>query len=223
MFYGARVAAREPSGTPAGSPAASPGGLPGVGARRTGPFTQAEVQLVLLRRMADLRGDLVADALRRTGSSHAEMREANRRWNAAGFGRPGPLRHSRFALALGPPEVDREVALAHAGMLRSCWPVSFWPGLWLQVLLDERDVVRHHGLVRAAGAPSPPLRSAADAVPWTCVLAECVAAFDDITFHDVGLTGHEAITCTAAGADGRPARFVVRSVWGLVQTVAPAP
>jgi hypothetical protein len=180
------------------------------------------VQLVLLRRMADLQTPLVEDALRRLGSSRAEMREANRRWNAAGFGRPGPLRHSRLALALGPPAVDREVALARAGLLRSCWPLPLWPGLWLQVLVDGQDVVWHTGLVRAAGAPSPGLHRVTDAEPWSCVLAECVAAFDDITFHDVGLTGHEAVTCAAPGPDGRPGRWLLRSVWGLLQRIEPA-
>jgi hypothetical protein len=187
-----------------------------------GGFTALDVHLVLLRRMADLQGPLVEDALRRLGSSRTEMRDANRRWNAAGFGRPGPLRHSRFARALGTPAVDRGVALAHAGLLRSCWPLDLWPGLWLQVLVDERDVVWHHGLTRAAGAPAAVLRRASDAQSWSCVLAECASAFDEVVFHDVGLTGHEAITCTAPDDDGRPGRWLMRSVWGLLQTVGPA-
>jgi hypothetical protein len=82
--------------------------------------------------------------------------------------------------------------------------------------------VWHHALVRAGGAAAPALRRAADAVPWSCVLAECAAAFDDVVFHDVGLTGHEAITCTAPGDDGRPGRWLMRSVWGLLQQVEPA-
>jgi hypothetical protein len=194
----------------------------GAGTRRTGAFTEREVQLVLLRRMADLQAPLVEEALRRLGSSRSELREANRRWNAVAFGRPGPLRHSRFARALGRPAVDREPAPGAAGLRRSCWPLALWPGLWLQVLVDPRDVVEHVALVRAVGAERPVLRRATDAAPWTCVLAECIAAFEDVTFHDVGLTGHEAITCTAPGADGRPARWLVRSVWGLVQRVEPS-
>ena len=55
----------------------------GAGTRRTGAFTEREVQLVLLRRMADLQAPLVEEALRRLGSSRSELREANRRWNAA--------------------------------------------------------------------------------------------------------------------------------------------
>lgn len=193
-----------------------------VGPQRRGAFTELEMHLVLLRRMADLQAPLVDDALRRLDSSRTEMREANRRWNAAGFGRPGPLRHSRFARALGPPVLDHEVALAHAGMLRSAWPMRLWPDLWLQVVVDDQDVVWHTGLIRAVGAPAPALRDVTDAEPWWCVLAECVAAFGDVTFHDVGLTGHEAITCTAAGPDGRDGRWLLRSVWGLLQRVEPA-
>jgi hypothetical protein len=187
-----------------------------------GAFTELEIQLVLLRRMADLQAPLVERALRTLGSSRTEMRAAIRRWNAAGFGRPGPLRHSRFARALGRPAVDHGPALEHAGLFRSCWPLTLWRGLWLQVVVDEHDVVWHHGLVRAAGAERPVLRRIADAEPWTCVLAECIAAFDDVTTHDVGLTGHEAITCTAPGDDGAHGRWLVRSVWGLVQTTAPS-
>jgi len=193
-----------------------------VEVRRTGAFTGTEVQLVLLRRMADLQGPLVEDALRRLGSSRAELREANRRWNAATFGRPGPARHSRFARALGAPALDHEPAPGHDTAYRSAWPLPLWPGLWLQVLVDAADVVWHTGLVRAVGATTPVLRTAADARPWSCVLAECVAAFDDVTFHDVDLTGHEAITCTAAGPDGVLGRWLMRSVWGLLQRVEPA-
>jgi hypothetical protein len=187
-------------------------------------FSALDVHLVLLRRMADLQAPLVEDALRRLGVGRSDMRDANRRWNAARFGRPGAMRLGRFARALGEPDVDRAaaVALAGRGLRRSCWPMDLWPGLWLQVLADDRDVVWHLGLTRAAGTPTPLLRRASDVAPWTCVLAECAAAFDDVTFHDVGLTGHEAITCTAAGDDGRPARWLVRSVWGLVQRVEPS-
>ena len=195
--------------------------MEGRSGRRQGAFTGLEVQLVLLRRMADLQAPLVEDALRRLGCSRAEMREANRRWNAAGFGRPGPLRHSRFARALGVPALDH--APAPGGAFRSAWPLPLWPGLWLQVVVDAADAVWHTGLVRAVGAAAPALRRADDARPWSCVLAECVDAFDDVTFHDVDLTGHEAITCTAEGPEGTPRRWLMRSVWGLLQRVEPAP
>jgi hypothetical protein len=189
---------------------------------RSGAFTELEIELVLLRRMADLQEPLVEAALARLGSSRSGMRAANKRWNAAGFGRPGPLRHSRFARALGTPVVDHGPGLVDAGMFRSCWPLPLWPGLWLQVLVDEHDVVWHHGLVRASDAVGPRLATITDVVPWSCVLPECVAAFDDLTLHDVGLSGHEAITCTAPGDDGEPARWLIRGIWGLVQTVAPS-
>ncbi|MYZ40380.1 hypothetical protein GT002_36095, partial [Streptomyces sp. SID4917] len=47
-----------------------------------GPFGPLEFQLVLLRRMADHQPELVDDARRELGVSLAEMREANRRWQA---------------------------------------------------------------------------------------------------------------------------------------------
>lgn len=89
--------------------------------------------------------------------------------------------------------------------------------------MDGADAVWHQGLVRADGGPRPVLRTVADAVPWSCTLDECAAAFDEVTFHDVGLTGHEAITCTAPGPDGEPARWLLRSIWGLLQRVEPSP
>lgn len=190
-------------------------------ARTGGAFTAQEVQLVLLRRMADLQAPLVEDALRSMGWSRSEMREANRRWNAVEFGRPGPLRHSRYARALGPAAVDHRPAPGPVPAWCSCWPLPLWPGLWLQVLVDDADVVWQVGLVRAAGAPGPRLATVADAAPWTCTLVECAAAFDQVTFHDVGLTGHEAITCTAPDPDGARRQWLMRAVWGLLQRVEP--
>ena len=43
-------------------------------------FARFEFQLMLLRRMADLQPDLVADALSQLGASRAEARAAHRRW-----------------------------------------------------------------------------------------------------------------------------------------------
>lgn len=189
--------------------------------RRDGAFTDREVHLVLLRRMADLQEPLVEQALRRLGSSRTQMRAANRRWNATGYGPPGPLRHSRYARALGHPAVDHAPVRANAGLARSCWPLSLWPELWLQVLVDDEDVVWHTSLVRADGVDRPRLRTVEDARPWSCTLAECAAAFDDVTFHDAGLTGHEALTCVAPGAGGTRGQWRMRSIWGLLQRVEP--
>jgi hypothetical protein len=191
--------------------------------RRTGAFTADEVQLVLLRRMADLQAPFVERALARMGWSKAQLREANRRWNAVEFGRPGPLRHSRYTRALGPPVVDHRPAPPPVTAYFSCWPLPVWPGLWLRILVDDADVVWHAGLVRADGAASAVLQVAADVRPWECTLAECAAAFDEVAFTEVDLTGHEAITCTAAGAGGELSRWLIRSIWGLVQQVRPAP
>jgi hypothetical protein len=78
-------------------------------------------------------------------------------------------------------------------------------------------------MTRAGDAPHPRLRTVEDIVPWGPTLTECAAAFGDATFHDVGLTGHDAMTCTAPDRSGVPGRWLVRSVWGLVQTVEPDP
>ena len=184
-----------------------------------GAFDLLEIQLVLLRRMADLQAPLVDLALQELGAGHGDLREANRRWNAAAFGRPGALRRARFR-GLGPPAVDRAPLPGDRsghGLVRSCWPLPLWPEYWLQVLSDRTDVVQHLSLTRAAGEPQPVLRSPSELTPWSCTLAECAAAFPQAVFNDPGPTGHESLTC----ADPEGGRWLVRAVWGLVQRSDP--
>jgi hypothetical protein len=178
-------------------------------------FDVLEIELVLLRRMADLQAPLVDEALQGLGVGHTDLREANKRWNAAAFGRPGALRRARFR-GLGPPTVDR-APLARAGLARSCWPLPLWPEYWLQVLTDRTDVVQHLSLTRADGEPRPHLPRPGVVTPWSCTLAECAAAFPDVVFNDPGPTGHESLSCTDPASGDR---WLIRSVWGLVQRTA---
>jgi hypothetical protein len=177
-------------------------------------FDGLEIQLVLLRRMADLQAPLVDRALRELGCDHTDLRAANQRWNAAAFGRPGAMRLARFR-GLGAPSVDR-APLPRAGLARSCWPLPLWPPYWLQVLSDRTDVVQHVSLTRADGEPRPRLGRPGLVMPWSATLAECAASFPDVGFNDPGPTGHESLTCADPGTGDR---YLVRAIWGLVQRV----
>ena len=64
------------------SSAAGSGPDPSRASRPPGPFTPLDFQLVLLRRMADHNPGLVEDARHALGVSIADMREANKRWQA---------------------------------------------------------------------------------------------------------------------------------------------
>ena len=78
--------------------------------RDFGPW---EIQLMLLRRMADFQPDLVTAALDEMGATRAQQRAAHHRWQQL-------LRSSRFdhgitgiRAALGPPESDAEHETAY--------------------------------------------------------------------------------------------------------------
>ncbi|MZD52900.1 hypothetical protein GTX07_03460, partial [Streptomyces sp. SID5606] len=70
----------------------------------TRPFGPLDFQLVLLRRMADHQPGLVEDARHELGASIADMREANRRWQAMVRSARSRGALSRYRSVLGPPE-----------------------------------------------------------------------------------------------------------------------
>ena len=59
---------------------------------------------MLLRRMADVRPDLVAEALPRLGATRAEAHAAHTRWQALHHARRAPKGLSLRTAVLGPPE-----------------------------------------------------------------------------------------------------------------------
>src|SRR3954463_6348500 len=136
--------------------------------RPASPFTPLDFQLVLLRRMADHNPDLVEDARHELGASIAEMREANRRWQAMLHAQRSRAAASRYRSVLGAPEYveKRQIGdLACEGLLR---PVPLWPDLRFEVLLAPNGVAWNEWLVRAPGAPSPALHTLDDLTPWSC-------------------------------------------------------
>ena len=122
------------------------------------PFTPLDFQLVLLRRMADHNPDLVEEARHALGVSIADMREANRRWQAM-LVRPG-LAVRRLPLPLRPrrPRVRRGPAGSATWTCEALlWPVPLWPDLRFEVAPgpERRRLERMAGHGPGAPAPEP--------------------------------------------------------------------
>lgn len=146
-------------------------------------FGPAGLQLVLLHRMADHQPGLVEDALRVLGASRADLREANRRWQAWARSRTFPRGALRYRTALGPPEAETERRVGDLICRALRWPVPLWPDLRFEVLCAPRGsaAVWNEWLVRAPGRPGPVLRTAADLEPWSCTVDEVARAFPPAT------------------------------------------
>lgn len=168
--------------------------------------------MVLLRRMADYRPELVEDALRSLGVDRTAMREANRRWQAMVRSRGGPHGVRRYRAVLGEPEsvVRRRVGDLSCEALR--WGVPLWPTLRFEaVAVAGGGGVWHEGLVRAAGAAGPLLRGVGDLRAWCCTVDEVAAAFPSAR----PLEG-SAPTRWRLAVDGQ---WVAHFTWGLLQEV----
>ncbi|MFJ2414289.1 hypothetical protein [Streptomyces brevispora] len=141
------------------------------------PFGPREFQLVLLRRMADHQPGLVEDARHELSATLAEMREANRRWQAmvrAPRGR-GSLR--RYRSVLGEPESSLRRTVGDLECDALLWPVPLWPDLRFEVMAGPGGAVWNEWLVRAPGATAPALHTAGDLRPWSCTVDEVARAF----------------------------------------------
>lgn len=180
------------------------------------PFGPIDFQLVLLRRMADHQPDLVDDAVRALGSTRAQMREANRRWQAWAHARRGPGELARYRAALGEPVARRRVEEYASEILQ--WELPLWPDLRWEVLagpLGRRTApdVWGRGLARAPGAPVPELRTEADLRPWACTVAEVGTAFPPARARDGSAPTRMRLDFTLPDGTPRAAEFT----WGLLQ------
>ncbi|GAA3718943.1 hypothetical protein [Streptomyces tremellae] len=142
-----------------------------------GAFGPLSFQLVLLRRMADHQPDLADEARRALGASRADLREANRRWQAMVRSPRGRGARARYLSVLGEPEraLRRRVGDLECEALQ--WPVPLWPDLRFEVMVAPGGAVWNEWLVRAPGAPAPVLATAADLRPWGCTVDELARAF----------------------------------------------
>jgi hypothetical protein len=175
-------------------------------------LARREFCLVLLRRMADLRPDLVAQALPRLAADRAQAREAHRRWQALHHAPRAPRGLALRTAVLGPAEATDVRRVGDLALQLHRWPVPLWPHLRWEVLSAPGGEVLHEQLVRAPGSPVPPARAGALRV-WE-------HALDDV----IGLPGARSSDPQVVSRwdvllpDGRRARFV----WGLLQQVGPA-
>ena len=169
-----------------------------------------EFCLVLLRRMADLRPDLVSDALPRLSADRAEARAAHRRWQSLQHSAAGPRGVSWHAAVLGPPGEREQRRWGDLDLDVRRWPLPLWPHLRWEVVAVPGGPVLTEQLVRAAGSPVP------------------AAAPDDLRVWE-HVVGDVTVLPGAHGVDpGVPPRWEVRVgavraqfVWGLLQQVRP--
>ncbi|WJV48996.1 hypothetical protein QUY26_27870 [Streptomyces flavofungini] len=216
---------------------------PGPPSGPSGPFTPLDFQLVLLRRMADHNPDLVADARRALGASIADMREANRRWQAmlharkqrAAVSLPHGLKGmggTPIRSVLGPPEATIPRKIGDLDCEALLWPVPLWPDLRFEVLLGPNAAVRNTGappllselwgsLIRAPGAPGPALRTLADLTPWSCTVDEAAHAFAPARPMEGTAPTRWRLAFTAPDAEsGERRRCVAEFTWGLLQRLS---
>jgi hypothetical protein len=163
--------------------------------------------------MADVRPDLVAEALPRLRASRGEAHAAHTRWQALQHSRRAPRGLALRTAVLGPPEELEDRRFGDLDIQVRRWPLPLWPHLYWEVLTGPGGSVLNELLVRAPGSPVPP------AVPGRLLVWE--HTLDDV----VGLPG-------ALGTDpGVATRFEVRVpngeratfVWGLLQQVSRPP
>lgn len=129
------------------------------------PFTVHDFQLVLLRRMADHNPDLVEGARHTLGASIADMREANKRWQAMVRSPRARAAASRYRSVLGAPGTVLTRTVGDLECEAWLWPVPLWPDLRFEVLLAPTGAVWNEWLIRAPGASGPGLRTLADLTP----------------------------------------------------------
>lgn len=190
------------------------------------PFTPLHFQLVLLRRMADFHPDLVDDARRTLGVSLAEMREANRRWQAMARVPRARGAAARYRSVLGEPESRTARRIGDLECEALLWPVALWPTLRFEVLLAPNGAVWNEWLVRAPGVPGPELRTVEDLRPWSCTVDEVARAFAPARPKEGTAPTRWRLEFTApAPADAAPdaagarRRWLADFTWGLLQRV----
>src|SRR3954452_14729766 len=163
--------------------------------------------------MADLRPDLVAEALPRVGADRAEALAAHTRWQALQHSPRGPRGLALRSAVLGPPDHREERWFGDLPVQVRRWPLPLWPELRWEVVTGPGGAVLNEHLVRAPGSPVPPA-TARDLRVWEHVL-------DDVI----------AVPGAALVGPGVPTRREVQLpggvrtafVWGLLLRVSEAP
>jgi len=163
--------------------------------------------------MADVRPDLVAEALPRLGASRAEAHAAHTRWQALQHSPRAPRGLGLRTAVLGPPEEVEDRRFGDLDVQVRRWPLPLWPHLWWEVLTGPSGSVLNEHLVRAPGSPVPPA-SVGGLLVWEHVL-------DDV----IGIPGARSVDPGVVTRwevhlrGGERAAFV----WGLLQQVRRPP
>ena len=176
-------------------------------------LARREFCLVLLRRMADTRPDLVLDALPRLSADRAEARAAHRRWQALQHSPRGPRGVSLRTAVLGPPDEVEDRRFGDLDLVVRRWPLPLWPHLWWEVLSGPGGAVLHEQLVRAPGSPVPPAHPG-DLRVWEHVVDD-VAVLPGARNVDPGVVTRWEVHL--------PGGLRTQFVWGLLQRVEPDP
>jgi hypothetical protein len=180
-------------------------------------FGPREFQMVLLRRMADFQQDLVQEALVELGAGRAEMREANRRWQAMLRAPGGRSAAGRYRSVLGPPAGAVHRKLGDLDCEALTWRLPLWPGLRFEVLSVPGGGVVTEFLVRAPGAAPPPLRTLEDLTPWSCTVDEAARAFAPARPLEGSAPSRWRLGFTVRDAAGVRHEVIAEFTWGLLQ------
>ncbi|MFF0157967.1 hypothetical protein ACFYRY_10605 [Streptomyces sp. NPDC005263] len=190
------------------------------GNRPAGPFTPLDFQLVLLRRMADHNPDLVENARHELGVSIADMREANKRWQAM-IRSPRPrAAASRYRSILGEPESVLTRTVGDLECEARLWRLPLWPDLRFEILLTPDGTVWNEWLIRAPAAEGPALRTLDDLTPWSCTVDEAARAFAPARPLQGTAPTRWGLAFTAPDAHGVRWECAAEFTWGLLQRVA---
>jgi hypothetical protein len=172
-------------------------------------LARREFCLVLLRRMADVRPDLVAEALPRLGATRAEAHAAHTRWQALHHAPRAPGGLALRTAVLGRPEELEDRRFGDFDVQVRRWSLPLWPHLWWEVVSGPGGSVLHEHLARAPGSPVPPA-AAGDLRVWEHVLDD-VVVLPGAESVDPGVVTRWEVHLPA----GERALFV----WGLLQRV----
>lgn len=187
---------------------------------RTMDAMRLDFQLVLLRRMADHNPDLVEDARRRLGASLADMREANKRWQAMVRSPRSRSAAGRYRSVLGAPEAVVPRRLGDVDCESWQWALPLWPDLRFEALVSPDGAVWNEWLVRAPGAPAPALRTLDDLAPWSCTVDEAARAFAPARPLEGTAPTRWGLAFTAPDGEGVRHEVVAEFTWGLLQRTA---
>ncbi|MEU1183437.1 hypothetical protein ABZ464_38540 [Streptomyces sp. NPDC005820] len=185
--------------------------------RLAGTFSVADFQLVLLRRMADHNPDLVDDARHGLGVSLAQMREANKRWQAMVHSPHARGALSRYRSVLGEPESRTARRVGDLDCESWQWPIPLWPDLRFEVLLAPNNSVWNDWLVRGPQRPGPAPRTLDDLAPWSCTVDEVARAFAPARPLEGTAPSRWGLAFTAPDRLGVPREVIAEFTWGLLQ------